>query len=513
MRAQTTATVGFDFGTSTTMIATEHGVVALGKDRARRWMPSLVGYDDTGAVVVGQRAEAADVRSIRSIKRTITMGQGFVRADLPTGIKDVRSDDLMIAVLQEAVRLAEVEGVPIKPDVLRMGCPAMWDGQQRRRMLHIADRAGLPVRLEDLIDEPVAAGIAWLAGAPVNQPSPLRAVVFDMGGGTLDIAVLDVQGVRHRDVAVLAALGIPFAGDTLDDALVEDLEQIIGIDLDALDNPDSARAELQASARQVKVDLTAADETPVNLSHLYFGGREIWYTRQQLEAVFEDQMDRAELSVMAALKAARLARQSPASAYDISRVPLEDLVREIDVVILSGGMTHIPYVRQRLQAMFNRGNTDIVYAHPPASDARLFQQPELAVAVGLAAADHYGRINMYRPAFDILLEWDHRTEFRTVYHAFTPLVEPWQILQGGSDLRYIRNGLDLQLPRTGRGQLRVVSHTGDKTRATLGDRTLDGFKVALSEQQFEFSIYPNGRIRLTDGVGTHLGQLDDWHII
>ena len=95
---------------------------------------------------------------------------------------------------------------------------------------------------------------------------------------------------------------------------------------------------------------------------------------------------------------------------------------------------------------------------------------------------------MYRPAFDILLEWDHRHETRTIYQAFTPLVQPRQIAGGGDDLRYVRSGLDLDLPQAGSGHLRVVSHAGNAVRATLGGRKLDGFPVALSGQKFEFSI-------------------------
>jgi hypothetical protein len=116
---------------------------------------------------------------------------------------------------------------------------------------------------------------------------------------------------------------------------------------------------------------------------------------------------------------------------------------------------------------------------------------------------------MYRPSFDVLLEWDG--DIRTVYEAFTPLVERWQIVRGGTDLRYVRNGLDLNLPREGRGRLRVISQSGDEIRATLGDDSLDGFPVAISEQKFEFSIFSNGRVRLTDGSGTYEGHVGSWH--
>ncbi len=118
---------------------------------------------------------------------------------------------------------------------------------------------------------------------------------------------------------------------------------------------------------------------------------------------------------------------------------------------------------------------------------------------------------MYRPAFDVLVEWDRGQGFRTIYEAFTPLVEAWQIARGGSDLRYVRDGLDLSLPRSAKGRLRVVSHSGERVRATLGGENLDGFPVALGEQTFEFSIYPNGRVRLVDASGQHEGRIEDWH--
>jgi hypothetical protein len=376
---------------------------------------------------------------------------------------------------------------------VRLGCPAMWDGDQRRRLVDIAARAGLPVTLESLED--AARG-------------PRRVVVFDMGGGTLDIAVLDVRGEDRREVAVLAALGIAEAGDALDAALAADLEEAIAVDLDAFANPASARAELLDAARQVKLALTTEEEAPLTLSRKYFGNSEIWYTREQLNAVFGAQMDRAELAVAAALRAARITEESTESVHDLLRTPVDDLVSTVDVVVLSGGMAHVPHVQERLAAMFDTGRTEIVHAYPPRHDARLVQAPELAVVVGLANADRFGRINMYRPAFDVVLEWDRRRQSRTVYQAFTPLVEPRQIATGGSDLRYVRTGADLGLPEAGSGHLRVVSHSGTKIRAALGGRPLDGFPVSLSDQKFEFSLYPHGRIRLVDATGTHEGHLD-----
>jgi hypothetical protein len=140
---------------------------------------------------------------------------------------------------------------------------------------------------------------------------------------------------------------------------------------------------------------------------------------------------------------------------------------------------------------------------------RASMPPEEAVALGLAAAPGYGRVNMFRPAFDVSVEWDD--EQRAIYEAFTPLYESYQVAQGGTNLRYKRNGLDLDLPRKGKGRMRVISRSGERACVSVGGRDLDGFPVALSDQKFEFIIFCNGRIRLTDANGVFEGQVDDWY--
>jgi hypothetical protein len=407
--------------------------------------------------------------------------------------------------MRETARRAAESGPDLTASqaALRLGCPAMWDGRQRRRLAELGRRAGLPVTLASVIDEPVAAGIAWLAGQGAEVAGPLRVVVFDMGGGTLDIAVLDVRGENHHDVSVLAAIGVAEAGDTLDDAIAEDLEYALeaaGVFIDALERPRRARARLPYAARAAKIGLSAQEEFDVKLSRREFGIASLPYTREQLNAVFSAQMDRAEQYVGLALRAARLTELTAGLAQDIARVPLDELVEGVDVVVLSGGMSQIPYVAQRLSELF-----------PPSARVEMACEPsENAVALGLAKSSRYGGINMHRPAFDILLDLGQERQFRTVYEAYTPLIEARQILQGGSDLRYIRNGVDLSLPRAGTGRLRVISHSGEEVRASMGGANLDGFPVAFSEQKFEFSIYPNGRIRMTDGEATYDGQVENW---
>jgi len=497
---------GLDFGTSTTLVASPNGVVPIGEVTA--WMPSLVGHDEDGVVVVGEQAlDVPEEQMVRSIKRMITDGRGFVRLETETGMRDVRADDLMAEMLREAVSRGRAGGQEMtSQQAIRLGCPAMWDGGQRRRLVEIAQQAGLPVTLANVVDEPVAAGIAWLAGRPAGDDTPMRVLVFDMGGGTLDIAMLDVRGANHHDVSVLAAIGVAEAGDTLDEAITEDLEYVLaaaGVDIDSLERPRRARARLAYAAREAKLGLTTEPEVDVKLSRREFGISSVVYRRTLLNEAFAPQMDRAEQYVGAALRAACLTEMKSGSVTDILRTPLDTLVEEIDVVVLSGGMSQIPYVAQRLAQLFP-ASTRIEMACAPS---------ENAVALGLAKAGRYGRVNMYRPAFDILLEWDNKRETRVIYEAYTPLIEPKQFAKSGSELRFVRNGRDLSLPDAGTGRLRLVSHSGEKMRATLGIAGLDGFRVALSEQKFEFSIYPNGRLRLVDADGTYDGQIENWHAL
>jgi molecular chaperone DnaK (HSP70) len=512
------SSAAIDFGTSTTLIATVDGVEPIGTGFDRS-MPSLIGYGDDGALVLGEEVLGAPFdRRIRSIKRAITERRDFVPVDLPSGVRDVGVDDLIGHLLHEAARRAAACGLNLNASSgVRLGCPASWDGRQRRRLLDAARRAGMSLTMESLVDEPVAAGIAWLATRSTELPAspaagarepdaPMRLLAFDMGGGTLDIAVLDVRGANHTEVSVLAAVGVAEGGDALDDSIADDLDYMLsrkGVDVLALHAPQLARELLVDAARRVKVSLSeeGVRETPIVLDPTVFGPAEIWYDRERVEAVFQRQMERAEQYVAAALRVARLTELVGRSARDVARLPVESLVGDIDVVLLSGGMTQIPYVAERLGWFF-----------PPTTRIeRAATPPEHAVALGLARAGGYGRINMYRPAFDLVLEWEDGRGFRTVYDAFTPLVEASQIASG-IDLRFVRTGSELALPRSGSGTLRLKSYSDTRVRATIAGEKLDGFMVRFGEE-FELSIYPNGRLRIVDGAGAHEGKIEDWHTI
>jgi molecular chaperone DnaK (HSP70) len=496
--------IGLDFGTSTTLVASPTGVVPIGESQP--WMPSLVGYVDDGSIVTGEATDDVPPEQvIRSIKRSITGDRHFAQLDLPSGVREVRTDDLMVELLHDMARRSAAAGHDLaRASDVRMGCPAMWDRGQRDRLVTIARRAGLGVTLADLIDEPVAAGIAWLSDHAVDARRPMRLVVFDMGGGTLDIAVLDVRGAHGRDVAVLAAVGVAEAGDDLDRALARDLDEVLavaGVDVDSLGNRARARLRLLHAAREAKHALTLETETDIVLPRQLFGIASVPYTRAQLEEVFLDQMQRAEAQVVMALMVARLTDTVGGTARDIARTPWDELADGVDVVLLSGGMSQIPYVAERLRDLFGP-TTRVEFATDPS---------ENAVVLGLARAGGFSRTNMYRPAFDVLLEWDRGRATRTVYEAFTPLVAADQIRRGDAELRYVRDADELSLPRRGKGRLRLVSHAGEPVRATIGAKSLDGYTVELSDK-FEFSLYPNGRVRVVDAAGTYDGRIEGWHV-
>ncbi len=487
---------GLDFGTSTIFVASDGGVVPIGETYA--WMPSLVARADDGSVVVGEPVfDMAPEQVVRSVKRFITEGRTFVQLDTPTGTRDIRADELMVEMLRESARRALSNGLDLEKSPTLLGCPAMWDGAQRKRLHELARQAGLQVTLGDLVDEPVAAGIAWLSAVPADFAGPARVLVFDMGGGTLDVAVLEVLG--PQEVSVLAALGVAEAGNSLDEAIAVDLEYTLaaaGVDVRMLERPKRARARLRYAAQDVKISLSSVPVVDVKLPRREFGIASIPYTRAHLNDVFSPQMDRAEVYVTTALRIACL--PSAESISDLVQIPLEELTEQIDVVVLSGGMSQVPYVTERLRRLFPE-STRIELA---------CGSPENAVATGLAKAPGYGRVNKYRPAFDILLQWEG--EERTVYEAYTPLLEMRQIAQGSGDLRFIRTGRELKLPSRGTGRLRVVSHSGEGVRAELNGSNLDGFEVVLSAEDFEFSISPSGRIELSDAKGDYHGHLDGW---
>jgi molecular chaperone DnaK (HSP70) len=482
--------LGLDFGTSTTLLAAEDGLIWLGDTNP--WLPSLVGFDDDGYVVVGEAADnGGAARLIRSVKRAITRRRATVPVESAFGAYEVNADELIVALLRSVVRRAEFAGADLaEPGSVWFGCPAVWDGGQRERFVSLAQRAGLPASVTTVVDEPVAAGVSWLHRHP-DSDELRRLLVFDMGGGTLDLAIVDVHGGTDGDVEILAAVGRTEAGDRLDEAIADDLARDLAV-ADA--RVGQQRELLLDAARRLKIRLTREVEDVVVLPRDLFGARnEAWYTRADLEAAFAAQLDRATESILVALRIAALAAPSTSRPEPS---PAE-LLATVDAVLLSGGMSRVPYVSQRLRTLFGDA-VPIQFATEP---------PEAAVAFGLTNAWRHRRGHRYALPYDIRLEWDAGLRSHVLYQAYTPIVESWWIESGAPrELKFLATGRGLALPERATGVLRVRADDAGSISASLGRASLDGHPVALNGDGFALSIYPDGRLQLVDGAGVHHGH-------
>ncbi len=526
-----TRAIGVDFGTSTSLVAERDGaaraeVLPLGFELRTRYLPSVAALRG-GKIVLAEHADGRRTDGvIRSIKRGITENRETIRVPTTDGTIEVSVDEVVLGLLTEIGVRTRAQGLHLDEEPLvRLGCPAMWTGPQRRRLIALARKAGLPVDHATLVDEPVAAGVAWLAHRYLaHRDAPQgRVLVFDMGGGTLDIAVLDVEGGAKPDVTVLAAIGIAEAGDDLDRALVREFEADLssrGFDIDS--SPDAAdlRGELLTLARDTKVSLSANQQRTVVLDAERFGGvQTIEFSRVQLEEAFEPQLSRAEQMVWAALRAAKLTEEFapkehvPALAEiaatkpeDLRRLGPEDLAKDVRYVVLAGGMSRIPLVARRLVELLPKAEL-----HERVGD---LLADEVVVA-GLADTAGYDKINLHRPAFDFILEWDGGRERRMLYEAYTPLYDHTQVARGVTFLGHDwSNKRYPDVGREGSGVLRVLSPTGDRVQLELDGEVMDGLRVRFGSKGFSFKIYCGGQILISDGVGRRLSmRVTNWPVV
>ncbi|WP_144120863.1 Hsp70 family protein [Catellatospora sichuanensis] len=507
--------IGIDFGTSTSLVAEKFGglpveIASLG--RSTRSFPSLAGYRGE-ALLVGEDADGLPIgQVVRSVKRAITDDLDVLAVSSASGTREVSADDVIIAVLSEIGSRAAAAGQPLPSggDV-RLGCPAMWTGPQRRRLLDLAAKADLPVDGSTLVDEPIAAGVAWVTHrylAYGEHPTG-RLLVFDMGGGTLDIAVLDIEGGSRPEISVLASLGTAMAGDSLDQAIAADLAAGLaerGVDVAALPvPPELVAAHLLRAAREAKVRLSQAPSHSVVLPRTLGELPVLVYSREQLEEAFRPQMDVAEQLVWAALRAALLTVRGSGSPDELRRRGAAELVKDINYVLLAGGMSRIPYVERRIGALFPH--------------AQVFDNagvaPDEAIVAGLADTGGYERLNLHRPGFDFVLEWQEHglVQQHTVYPAYTPFYEPWEVLSGRSHLGFEWRAREADLPWRGVGVLRVQSMSGERLELMFNGQQMDGLSLRMGRDMM-VKLYCNGQVLVQDGTGQayHL-RVDSWPVI
>lgn len=504
--------LGVDFGTSTTLIAESlpagrPTVVPIG--HAESWMPSAAAVSGD-ALVVGEDALTHNPAAlITSVKRCIT-GRAVV-ARSGDGSIERDADEVIGAVLREIANRARADRLPIsEKGVTRLGCPAMWDGDQRERLLGLAETAGFSVGPSTLIDEPIAAGLSWI-GRRTQQREYFdgeRVLVFDMGGGTLDVAVLDVTTgpLTDPEIYVLASDGLNEAGDVLDGMIVTDLEIALGdqgIELEALPDADLARAYLVRAAAEAKVDLSTHHETQVHVGYQAGNLPSLHYTREQLEDAMRPQLERAWSLILSTLRASYLTRTDGAVTSALRQISEESLTSKVDHVLLAGGMSRASAVEKFLSRKLP---TAKIHTFPGRNGARE------AIVAGLAENTSYEQVNLHRPAFDFVLEFlagDGDLTRVPLYRAHTKLYEWWQA-QSRDRLRYewpdgataVNRDSARSLPAIGYGRLAVYAMDGTPVDLRHKETDVPGLKVAFGHDRVRFDLSPEGHVNITDGRGT-----------
>lgn len=346
--------IGIDLGTSTSAIAflNEDERPQLIPDEAGdRVVPSVVQLALGNEFVVGSRAKATAVtyhdRTVLEIKRL--MG---TQTPQKMGPRTQSPEEVSATILQHLKKAAEQHlDQPISDVVLSV--PARFENDAREATRRAAERAGL--RVVRLVNEPTAAAIAYgLDHLEENQ----RILVFDFGGGTLDVTVLEMfEGILD----VKTSVGDDqLGGKDVDDILVnlfrDAYKEQRGKRLPAASRDRKAAQILKEEAETYKKMLSFSDSVQVEIPTLTEeGGISLTLTRDMLEAKLEDMLVRAITLCNEALSRARLRWE------------------DIDVLLPVGGSSRIPMFRRALSSLWGREVQD-------------YGDPDEAVAKGAAIA-------------------------------------------------------------------------------------------------------------------------------
>lgn len=349
--------IGIDLGTTNSCVAVMEGnePVVIANDEGRRTTPSIVAFLKNGERKVGDPAKRQaitnPVNTIMSVKRfmghkwdEVTTEAGHWSYKLVKGDNDtIRIDidgrqytpqEISAMILQKMKKIAEdYLGQEVSEAVITV--PAYFNDSQRQATKEAGEIAGLKVRR--IINEPTAAALAYgLEKKNIEQ----KVAVFDLGGGTFDISILELgDGVFE----VKSTNGdTHLGGDDFDkvimDWLAEEFKKEEGIDLHK--DPMSWQ-RLKEAAEKAKVELSSSSETEINLPYITAVDGVPKHlvkklTRSHFEKLADDLFSRCLKPCEAALKDAGLT------------------VRDINEVILVGGSTRIPKVQEIVESFFGK---------------------------------------------------------------------------------------------------------------------------------------------------------------
>ncbi|MEG9488867.1 molecular chaperone DnaK [Mannheimia indoligenes] len=371
--------IGIDLGTTNSCVAVMDGDKPRVIENAEgaRTTPSIIAYTDK-ETLVGQPAKRQAItnpkNTLFAIKRLI--GRRFTDAEvqrdieiMPFEISKADNGDAWVTVKGEKLAPPQISaeilkkmkktaedflGEPVTEAVITV--PAYFNDAQRQATKDAGRIAGLDVKR--IINEPTAAALAYgLDSKKENQ----TIAVYDLGGGTFDISIIEIDNFDGEQTFEVRATNgdTHLGGEDFDNRvinyLVEEFQKEQGVDLR---NDPMAMQRVKEAAEKAKIELSSAQETEVNLPYITADASgpkhlNIKVTRAKLEALVEDLVNRSLEPLKTALADAGLS------------------VGEIDDVILVGGQTRMPLVQKKVADFFGK---------EPRKDVN----PDEAVAIGAA---------------------------------------------------------------------------------------------------------------------------------
>ncbi|HOA77510.1 MAG TPA: molecular chaperone DnaK [Thermosynergistes sp.] len=343
--------IGIDLGTTNSVVAVKEGdnITVIPNAEGSRLTPSVVAFTKEGERLVGQLAKRQAIinpeRTIMSIKRK--MGSDY---KVVIDGKAYTPQEIAAMILQKLKHDAEEYlGEPVTKAVITT--PAYFTDAQRQATKDAGEIAGLEV--VRIINEPTAACLAY----GVNKEGEHKILVFDLGGGTFDVSILDVgEGVFE----VLATSGDNhLGGDDWDQRIVDwmiaEFKKREGVDLS---QDRMALQRLREAAEKAKVELSSMPETTISLPFITATNTgpkhlELTLTRAKFEEMTADLLERVVGPVQRALSDAGLTPN------------------EVDKILLVGGATRMPMVQRKIRELLGKEPTKGV-------------NPDECVAVGAA---------------------------------------------------------------------------------------------------------------------------------
>ncbi|MGU1263615.1 molecular chaperone DnaK [Pseudomonas aeruginosa] len=372
--------IGIDLGTTNSCVAIlENGnVKVIENAEGARTTPSIIAYTNDGETLVGQPAKRQAVtnpqNTLYAVKRLIgrRFEENVVQKDIqmvPYSIVKADNGDAWVEVKGQKMAPPQISaevlkkmkktaedylGEPVTEAVITV--PAYFNDSQRQATKDVGRIAGLDVKR--IINEPTAAALAYGLDKAKGDHT---VIVYDLGGGTFDVSVIEIAEVDgEHQFEVLATNGDTFLGGEdfdirLIDYLVDEFKKESGINLkgDPL-----AMQRLKEAAEKAKIELSSTQQTDVNLPYVTADASgpkhlNVKVSRAKLESLVEDLVQRTIEPCRTALKDAGL---------DVS---------DIHEVILVGGQTRMPLVQKTVAEFFGK-------------EARKDVNPDEAVAVGAA---------------------------------------------------------------------------------------------------------------------------------